>query len=625
MSLEARLGWEATHARRLIIEMTTKAGSGHPTSSMSQTETGIVLFYTQMVHDIENPDNPNADVFVWSKGHAAPLLYALMAKTGYIPEEELGTLRQTGSRLEGHPTMKLPGIVYPTGSLGQGLSVAVGQAIADRLNGLDRRVFALLGDGECDEGAIWEAAMSAPHHALDRLIVVVDRNRIQQSGRVNQIMGTDPLDRKFEAFGWLTQVCNGHDIGQLLRAFEWAVGNIGTGQPSIIVAETKKGRGFSKSEDVLGRHGRALPPEERDEALEKDLALTDPPPGEPIELKRARPAPSQDGSLGSFDIPPPAFKVGEKAAAREGFRDGLVKLGAVNPRVLCVTADMSNSTFSDAFMEKYPERSIEFGIAEQNMIGAAQALARSGFIPVVNSFCRFMVERPVDQIEVTAYSGVAFPLVGSHPGLSSSDQDGVTQMGLMDCAIMRSIHNTVVCNAADAVAGEKLFIEVARYRGGLGYLRCFKNPQDVIYPAETEFPLGGAHVLRESDDDAVTVAATGWVVHEALEAYETLKGEGIAIRVIDAYSLKPVARDVLLEAAEATGGRIITVEDHNITGGLGDAVLEAMAQTGVRVTKMGVTRFPESGLTKDLLRKFGCGADNVVQQVKALLGEAVTA
>ena len=624
MSLEVRLAWEATHARRLIVEMTTKAGTGHATSSMSQTEIGTVLFYTQMVHDPENPDNPGADVFVWSKGHAAPLLYALMAKTGYIPMEELGTLRQTGSRLEGHPTMKLPGIVYPTGSLGHGLSVGVGQAIADRLNGLDRRVFVLLGDGECDEGSIWEAAMSAAHHGLDRLIAVVDRNRIQQSGRVDEIMRTDPLDKKFEAFGWRSRVIDGHDIGQLMRAFEWASGNIGTGQPSVIVAETKKGKGYSKAEDALGRHGRPLPPAERDEALE-ELALADPPPGEPIAIKRAAPAPSRDGSLGSFDIPPPAFKVGDKVAAREGFRQGLLKLGAVNPRVLCVTADMANSTFSDAFKEKYPERSIEFGIAEQNMIAAAQALARSGFIPVVNSFCRFMIERPTDQLEVTAYSGVAFPLVGSHPGLSSSDQDGVTQMGLIDCAIMRAIHNTVVTNAADPVAAEKLFIEIARYRGGLGYLRCFKNSNSVIYPPETEFPLGGAHVLRQSDDDVITVAATGWVVHEALEAYETLLADGLPIRVIDAYSLKPIAGDVFLEAARATGGRIITVEDHNIVGGLGDAVLEAVAETDVRVTKMGVTRFPESGFTKDLLIKFGCGAPNIVGQVKALLGEAVTA
>ena len=613
MDLKESLKYKSIQMRRHIIQITTKAGSGHPTSSMSAADIMAVLFFHEMRHDPSDPSNPYSDKFILSKGHAAPGLYVVMAESGYFPLEELTTLRETGSRLEGHPTTRLPGVIAATGALGQGLSLGIGLALAGKLDGLDYRVYVLMGDGEINEGQVWEALLSAPNYKLDNLCAIIDRNRLQQSAWCKDIMDTEPLKEKLEAFRWRVREIDGHDFDQILDGFEFARSS--NGGPTMLLAKTVKGKGVSFTEDVLDLHGKALSKEEEKRALE-ELALPDYGSGRPVfSIKRPSPKDIQSRDP-SFDIEKPEYDLGYEIATREAYGRALAKMGRVNPRIVVLDGDVSNSTFSNVFKKEFEDRFFDFGIAEQNMISAAVGFAKAGKIAFANSFGRFF-ERAYDQIEMAAYSRANIKVAGSHCGVSIGE-DGVSQMALADLSFMRAIPDSVVLCGSDGVSAERLTVCAAQHQGFV-YIRNSRPKTPVIYGKDEEFYIGGAKVIRKSEDDQITLAAAGYTVTEALKAYEELKKEGINVKVIDAYSIKPVAKDLLVQAVASTGGSLITVDDHYIVGGLGDALMEVLCPEGIAVHKMGIESFPESGKADELLYKFGIGWKNIVDKVKALV------
>ncbi len=606
--------------RRHCVETTTIAGSGHPTTCLSAADIVAALFFHALRYDVPNPDNPLNDRFVLSKGHAAPLLYAVWAEAGAIPVERLKTLRRIDSELEGHPTPRFRWAEVATGSLGQGLSIAVGMALAGKMDKLPYRVYALLGDGEVAEGGVWEAVAFASHYRLDNLTAIVDVNRLGQSGPTMVQHELEVYARRFSAFGWYPILVDGHDFEQLLDAFDQAAAV--KGQPTVILARTLKGKGVSFLEDKEGWHGRPLPKDLAEKAL-AELALTE----EQIALARSLKVRSPDLIATAVPAPQspvpdpelPRYELGQQVATREAYGDALVALGKVNSLVVALDGDVKNSTFSEKFLAAFPDRFIECFIAEQNMIGAAVGLAARGKIPFASSFACFLM-RAYDFIRMAGISMANIKLCGSHAGVSIGE-DGPSQMGLEDIAAMRAIPRSVVLYPCDAVSTVKLVAEMAKYRG-IAYLRTTRPKTPVIYNNEEEFPIGGLKVLRRSDNDAVTVVAAGITVFEALKAYEALANEGIHIRVVDLYSVKPLDEEALVRNAKETNGLIITVEDHYPEGGLGDAVAGAVSKEGVRVHKLAVNDLPRSGKPEELMDAFGISAKHIVQTVKQLVNRS---
>ena len=599
----------ANQLRIHSIAATTAAGSGHPTSCCSAADIMAALFFGHMRYDPKNPHFYNNDRLVLSKGHAAPLLYAAWAETGLFPTEDLLKLRQLGSDLEGHPTPRLPFVDVATGSLGQGLSVGAGMALCARLDNLDYRTYVLLGDGELGEGAVWEAASIAGVYQLNNLIAIVDVNRLGQSQPTPFGHDLNVYKQRFEAFGWRTEEIDGHDIDEILEVLA-AVG-LGT-KPLVVLAKTLKGAGISFIQDKEGWHGKPLSKEEAARAIAELQPTAKSGIGLPIAAPNQLPAPN-DAAPSSY--PPINYNKGDMIATREAYGNALARIGEPDPRVVALDGDTKNSTFSEKFMKKFPKRFTECFIAEQNMIGMATGFAARGKVPFASTFACFF-SRAADQIRVAGISHANVKIAGSHVGVSIGE-DGPSQMGLEDIAIMRAIAGSSVLYPCDAVSAEKL-VEQAAMAKGICYLRTSRPKTPVIYNNDEQFPIGGAKILRQSAGDKVTVVAAGATLFEALKAADTLKNEGTGITVIDAYSVKPLAKDLLREAAQKTNNLIVTVEDHYSEGGLGDAIAGELSADGIKVHKLAVHEVPRSGKPEELLAKYGIDAHAIVAKVKSL-------
>lgn len=604
----------AARLREHSLRATAEAGSGHPTSCLSAADLVAALFFRVMRYHPNDPAHPDNDRFVLSKGHAAPLLYAAWAEAGAIPVESLLTLRRIDSDLEGHPTPRFAGTIAATGSLGQGLSVGVGAALALQRESHPARVYVLLGDGETAEGAVWEAAALAAHEKLDNLVAIVDVNGLGQSQRTMYGHDTESYRARFAAFGWQALAIDGHDPKAILAAFAATV----PGKPLAVIAATKKGKGVSFIEDKDGWHGKPL---KKGDELERALAEVrqSAPAGADsasLAARIERPAPAAVSAAAAIGaMPPPAYDAGAEVATREAYGVALAKLGGVAPHVWVLDADTKNSTFAEKFLAVHPERFSENFIAEQNMVGAAVGLARSGKIPFLSTFACFLT-RAFDHLRMAAISRANLKVAGSHCGVSIGE-DGPSQMGLEDLAMMRAIPGSVVLYPSDAVSTERL-VEAAARHEGIVYLRLSRPKTGILYAAADTFPIGGSKVLRRSDADVLTVVAGGITVHEALAAHAALAADGIAVRVIDAYSVKPIDAEGIRRAAAETRGLVLTVEDHYADGGLGDAVLNAVADADVRVYKLAVREVPRSGKPRELIDAFGIGAGSIVAAVRRL-------
>jgi transketolase len=595
------------------MRMTTAAGSGHPTSCLSAAELMAATFFHAMKFDVADPNSLASDRFVLSKGHAAPILYAALAEAGVFPVSRLLTLRQFSSELEGHPTPWIPGVDAATGSLGQGLSVGAGLAIGARRQKSDAHVYVLMGDGEMAEGSVWEAAEFAGFYKIDNLVALADVNALGQSDRTMYRHDTEVYRRKFESQGWATEVVDGHDMAAVVAALDHARST--PGRPYAIIARTEKGHGISFLADKDGWHGKPLSPEQ----LEKALAEIGPAP--PVQkddgrsyARKSLPVPPD------FPAPPaPEYKLGQEVASREAYGTGLRSLASVNPKVYALTGDVKNSTFSDILQKAQPDKLIQGYIAEQNLVSTAVGMAAQGLVPFVDTFACFL-SRATDQVRMAAISRSNINLCGSHCGVSIGE-DGPSQMALEDLAIFRAIPGAAVFYPSDGVCAERLTEEAAR-RPGICYLRTSRPKTAVLYGPDEKFPVPGLKVLRQSANDAVTVIGAGITLYEALKAYDELKSRGTAIRVIDLYCVKPLDTAALAENVRATGGRVVTVEDHYAEGGLGEAVVTALAESGVAlaaVRRLNVDRVPHSGKSAELIEAFGISAKHVVQAVDQIL------
>ena len=594
----------ATKLRRETIRMTTEAGSGHPTSCMSCADIVSALFFHEMRWDPAQPKARDVDTFVLSKGHAAPILWAALSEAGAINEDPM-TLRKLDSSLEGHPTPNNPWVKVATGSLGQGLAAANGIALANRLDNIDARVFCLLGDGECAEGSVWEAAQFASVERLNNLIAIVDVNALGQSGPTPYQHNATVYAKRFEAFGWHTIEIDGHHMPAILAALRQADK---TG-PTAILARTEKGKGVSFLEGKEGFHGKPLTHEQMRKALaelgEGDIQI-------PVTARHVKNhIPQRAVSKGRIDVTYPADK---SVATRAAFGHALKKLGDLNPNIVVLDGDVKNSTHTDEFATAFPERFFESFIAEQNMTGAALGLAVSGKVPVVATFACFL-SRAYDFIRMAGHSRPEHMLFcGSHAGVSIGE-DGPSQMGLEDIAMFRAVVGSTVLYPCDAVSSECL-TEQALSTQGIVYLRTTRPATPVIYPDTETFVVGGSKVLRSSNHDQFTIVAAGITVHEALAAYESLQKKNIAVRVIDAYSVKPLDERTLQQAARETRA-IFTVEDHWIDGGLGDAVASHLgSQTAI--IRLAVQQEPHSGTQQQLLQMQGISRDAIAHQIEEL-------
>jgi transketolase len=606
----------ATQLRIDSVRSTSAAGSGHPTTCLSAADIVAALFFAEMRFDPRDPQHPEADRFVLSKGHAAPLLYAAWAAAGAFPREDLLRLRQLGSDLEGHPTPRLPFVDVATGSLGQGLCAAVGIALNARRIESDYRTYALLGDGESAEGAVWEAAQAAAFQQLDNLCAITDVNGYGQSRGTQWRHDAGAFVSRWVAFGWHVVSIDGHDIKAILDAL--AEGRRTAGRPTMIVAVTHKGKGVSVFENKDGWHGKPLKKGPEADAAIAELEAqyiqtADPPPSIPFPARRASEPPLPDFVTAA---PAPSYQIGAMVATREAYGKALAALGALDRRVVALDADVKNSTYSEIFERQFPERFYQMFIAEQVMIGAAMGLASRGALPFPSTFACFL-ERASDFIRMAGISNVNIKMAGSHAGVSIGE-DGPSQMALEDLALMRAVPNCTVLYPCDAVSAERL-VAVAAATPGPVYLRTTRPKTPVLYDGSEMFPAGGSKTLRQGDRDVATVVAAGITVFEALAAYDTLAAEGRPVRVIDAYSIQPIDRQALVAAARETGGRLITVEDHYVPGGLGDAVSAAVSEHGFRVCRLGIREIPRSGPPDALIDRYGISARAIVDAVRACI------
>jgi transketolase len=609
--IESRTGDIAELGQQLRVDAvraSARAGSGHPTSSMSAADLMAGLMSGHLHYDFEHPHLPGNDRLVFSKGHASPLLYAMLHAAGVIDEERLLTYRKFGSDLEGHPTPRLPWVDVATGSLGQGLPIGVGMALGARLTGSPARIWVLCGDGEIAEGSVWEAFAAADDFGLGNLCAIVDVNRLGQTGPTRYEWDTTRYAAQIGSFGWHVLEIDGHDPAQIDRAYAEAEAE--NSRPTAILARTKKGKGVAAAEDKEGLHGKPL--HEAEKAIvelggvrDMRVRVNGPRSSEPLP---ARPAQS---------ITLPSFPVGTNAATRDGFGAALEALGEANPNVVVVDGEVADSTRTAKFAKAFPNRFFECYIAEQQMIGTAVGLQTQGWIPYASTFAAFLT-RAHDFLRMAAISGADLRVVGSHAGVSIG-QDGPSQMGLEDLAMMRLLWRSVVLYPCDANQCAHLTATMAELPG-ISYLRTTREETPVIYRSDELFPVGGSRTLVASRHDKVVIVAAGITVSESLTAAERLADEGIPVRVIDAYSIKPLDAAAIRQAAADTG-RVLTVEDHWPVGGLGDAVLEAVAGQvpDVRFTKLAVRGMPGSAGPKEQLANAGIDAAAIVRAAQRLL------
>ncbi len=608
----------ATQLRIDSVRATTAAGSGHPSTCCSAAELVAALFGAEMRFDPKQPAHPRADRFVLSKGHGAPILYAAWAAVGLFPRDQLLTLRELSSDLEGHPTPRLPFVDVATGSLGQGLCAGLGIALNARRINADYRTYVLLGDGETAEGSVWEAAESAAFHEIDSLCGLTDVNRLGQSRPTMYQHDMEAYARKYRAFGWHAIVIDGHDLNAVLDAL--AEARATKGRPTMILARTLKGKGISFIEDKPNWHGKALKKDEADRAIkELESQYVEVPAGAIDRLVAAIPrpeGPAAEASRPAPSLPAPEYKLGDQVATREAYGTALVRLGRADDRVVVLDADVGNSTFSETFEKAFPQRFVQNYIAEQAMVGTAMGFAARGAIPFPSTFACFLT-RAYDFIRMTAISQLNVKFAGSHAGVSIGE-DGPSQMALEDLAMMRAQPNMTVLYPCDATSAERL-VELAVYHPGPAYIRTSRPKTPVIYGPDETFQVGGSKLLRQSASDVATVVAAGVTVFEALKAYDTLRSEGTFIRVIDAYSVQPIDAATLESSGRATGGHLITVEDHYEAGGLGDAVADAVAGAGLTVRRLAVREIPRSGKPEELLDRYGISSAHIVEAVKGVL------
>jgi transketolase len=604
---------KATRLRIHSVRATTAANSGHPTSCASAAEIMSALFFSVMRYDPANPANPANDVFILSKGHAAPVLYAAWAEAGYLSTDDLLNLRKIDSELEGHPPTTLPFVDIATGSLGQGLSAGLGMALNARLDKRDQRVYVLLGDGESAEGSVWEAAEVASYYKLNNLCATVDVNRLGQSQPTMLQHEMLVHQARWQAFGWRALVVDGHNVESLLKAYDDAAHT--SDRPTVILARTLKGKGLSWGEDKEGFHGKPIPAGEEAEkslrGLDAQLHNTG------FQWTPRLPSANGAGVHAAEPLPAAPYSVGGKEiATRAAFGAALAALAKTNPRVVALDGDVKNSTHTEDFEKAAPERFFQGFIAEQNMMGAAMGFAARGKIPFAASFACFL-SRGYDFMRMAAISHSNVKFVGTHAGISIGE-DGPSQMGLEDIAMTCAEPNYHVLYPSDATSTWHA-IGLAAANQGPFYVRTSRPKTPIVYGREERFELGRCKIVRQSDYDRVTVVAAGVTLFEALKAHQQLNEQGIAIRVIDLFSVRPIDAQTLAASARLTNGLVITVEDHYEHGGIGDAVLSAVATEGFKVHKLAVRGIPHSGQAEELLERFGISARHIVEKVRSLV------
>ena len=599
------------------IRCAAAAKSGHPTSGMSAADLMAVLTDKYLRYDFDEPKSPHNDRLIFSKGHASTLLYAIYRAAGAVSEEELLTYREFGSRLEGHPTPLIPWVDVATGSLGQGLPIAVGMGLAGKyLHRLPYRIWVLCGDSEMAEGSMWEAFEHAAHYGLDNLTAIIDVNRLGQRGETMVGWKTEVHAERARAFGWNAIEIDGHDVEAIDRAYQEAAAT--TGRPTVVVARTVKGKGVKAVEDKGGFHGKAL--DRAEEGIEELGGVRN------MHVDVARPAREREPNRfegGTLELP--RYELGSEVATRKAYGDALAALGAARGDVVALDGEVSNSTFAEIFAKAHPERYFEMYIAEQQLVAAAVGLQAVGWRPFGSTFAAFMT-RAYDFIRMATISRASLCLSGSHAGVSIGE-DGPSQMALEDFAAFRALHGSTVLHPCDGNQTAKLVAQIAD-RDGIVYVRTLRPATPVLYDPDDDFPIGGSKVLRSSDDDDVAIVGAGITVHEALEAADVLAEEGVSARVIDLYSIKPLDAGTLRAAAEATQGRIVTVEDHWPEGGLGEAVLSAFADEDERprVVQLAVRDMPHSGKPAELLSAAGIDAEHIADAARRLVrAPAVTA
>lgn len=619
-SLQSFIEHIAYNLRYWSIVTPAKAGSGHTTTCLSAADIVATLFFYAMEFDPDNYENPDNDRFILSKGHASPLLYAIWHELGKVTDADMMTYRDVNSVLEGHPTLRFSYTEAATGALGIGLSIGAGEALCAKLDRRNYKTFVLLGDGETAEGAVWEAAELASYYKLNNLIGIIDCNRLGQTGPTLLQHHIKKYEARFAAFGWHVFGVNGHDVKALMEVFDQAKKI--TDKPVMIVAETIKGYGVEMVADKNGWHGKAFKGKQVDEALRelKSKFSTAALYSENFEWKPTIPK-KVDMPLhhpcSTHCMPETHFQKGNIVATRKIYGEALSVLGDECEAVVSLDAEVKNSTFAEIFEKKHPDRFFQCFIAEQNMVGMGIGFDRRGRIPFISTFSAFM-SRAHDQIRMAAIGSSTIKLVGSHCGVSIG-QDGPSQMGLEDLAMMRSIPNSVVLYPSDAVSTYKLVHQMACYDKGISYLRTTRMATPIIYDNNEPFPIGGCKVVKQSSQDKVCVIGAGVTLHEALKAHEMLKSNGIAIAVIDLYSVKPIDADTIVKVAQKSGNKIITVEDHYPEGGIGEAVMGAVINHGIHVEQLAVEKLPRSGKPEELLALYGIDADAIVMKVKEVL------
>ncbi|HVC32296.1 MAG TPA: transketolase [Chloroflexota bacterium] len=606
------------------IRSSSSAGSGHPTSSMSAADLMAVLVSRYLRYDFSDPTNPRNDHLIFSKGHASPLLYSIYRAAGAVTDEELLTFRKFGSRLQGHPTPLIPWVDVATGSLGQGLPIGVGVALAGKyLDKLPYRIWVLLGDSEMAEGSIWEAFDKASHYGLGNLTGILDMNRLGQRGETDLGWNSAAYAARARAFGWHAVEIDGHDLSQVDAAFSEAIQPRDV--PTLIVSKTIKGRGVSFLENKDGWHGKALNEQQAQQAIEElggNQAVT-------VQVRKpdagsTAGAPRAVATPGSTPTPKlPTYEIGTSAATRKAYGDALQALGAARPDVVALDAEVSNSTFAEEFKKSAPERFFEMYIAEQQMVAAAVGMSVRHRVAFASTFAAFL-SRAYDFVRMAAISRANLRLCGSHAGVSIGE-DGPSQMALEDLAMMRAVHGSTVLYPSDPNQTAHLVAAMAD-QPGISYLRTTRGNTPVLYPPSESFAIGGSRVVRQSAQDRVTIVAAGITLHEALKAQDALQQEGLAVRVIDAYSVKPIDARTLHAAAEATEGRLVVVEDHWPEGGLGAAVEEAFTveagwpgSSGIKLVHLAVQGLPGSGTPGELLDAAGISAPHIVNAVRKLV------
>ena len=589
------------------VRASAAAGSGHPTSSMSAADLMAVLIDGHLKLDYTNPHSPANDHLIFSKGHASPLYYSILKAVSSIDDEELLTFRKLHSRLEGHPTPRIPPTDVATGSLGQGLPIGVGIGIAGRdLDKLPYRVWVLCGDSEMAEGSMWEAFQHAGWEGLDNVTAIIDVNRLGQTRETMLGWDVNGYVRRAEAFGWNAIAIDGHDVDAIEQAYAEAEST--KGKPTVIVARTKKGKGVKAVEDLPGKHGKPL--DDPDAAIEELGGIRD------LHVDVAKP---QDGTPHKFTTTGggmPSYELGEEVATRKAYGEAIAALGSIRGDVVALDGEVSNSTHSEDFREAHPDRYFEMFIAEQQLVSAAIGFQARGWVPFASTFAAFWT-RAYDFIRMGAISRANLRLSGSHAGVSIGE-DGPSQMALEDIASFRAIHGSTVLHPSDANQTARLVAEMAD-RKGIQFIRTLRGKTPVRTGAHEPVHIGGSRIAHEGDD--VAIVACGITLDEAVKAAEQLAERGVHARVLDAYSIKPIDADAVQAAARECGA-IVTVEDHWAEGGLGDAVLEALAagDDHAHVVKLAVREMPTSGTPEELLREARIDAAAIADAAQKLVG-----